>query len=57
MKRFELSTSPWQGDALPLSYIRMVTGLMPVDLLSMHHRGPLGQAPPPKKEMHGKREG
>ena len=22
MKRFELSTSPWQGDALPLSYIR-----------------------------------
>ena len=44
MKRFELSTLSWQGDALPLSYIRSVTlGLIPRDLMSMQHEGALGQ--------------
>ena len=44
MKRFELDPPPWQGDALPLSYIRVVLGFTPRDLLSMQHRGSLGQA-------------
>ena len=38
MKRFELSTLSWQGDALPLSYIRRGRlGTIPLDRTSMHH--------------------
>ena len=44
MKRFEPRPSPWQGDALPLSYIRRLTlGQCPRDWLSMQHGGSVGQ--------------
>ena len=39
-----LDPSPWQGDALPLSYIRKVSaGSDLSDMMMMHHRGALGQ--------------
>ena len=45
MKRFELSTLSWQGDALPLSYIRTAPSRIGFDDLPiMHHRGAGGQS-------------
>ena len=58
MKRFELSTLSWQGDALPLSYIRdMRSEILNPNI--MHHRGSVGQEQPlagVKKEQNTQEE-